>query len=98
MFGASHGSAFIKSRCRFSGQACRTALILRTILAFEVFAVVAALADTNLPVLMGETYAWQFDLQDRKVAAAFAMVILGISIAFTIFFMWALRVPREART
>ncbi len=55
----------------------QTALILRVILAFEVFAVVMALGGTNLPVLMGETYQWQFALQDRGVAAAYAMVILG---------------------
>ena len=50
----------------------QTAIILRVILAFEVFAVVVALAGTNLPVLMGETYHWQFALQDRNVAAAYA--------------------------
>ena len=57
----------------------------------------AALGGTNLPVLMGETYHWQFALQDRNVAAAYAMLILAISIAFTLFFLYALRVPKEAR-
>ncbi|MGI9487827.1 MAG: carbohydrate ABC transporter permease [Geminicoccaceae bacterium] len=98
VFGASPWKRFYKITLPLLRPSLQTALILRTILAFEVFAVVAALAGTNLPVLMGETYTWQFDLQDRKVAAAFAMVILGISIAFTIFFMWALRVPKEAQT
>ncbi len=98
VFGASPWQRFYKITLPLLRPSLQTALILRTILAFEVFAVVAALAGTNLPVLMGETYTWQFDLQDRKVAAAFAMVILGISIAFTIFFMWALRVPKEAQT
>jgi ABC-type Fe3+ transport system permease subunit len=44
--------------------------------------VVVALGGTTLPVLMGETYHWQFALQDRNVAAAYALVILAISIAF----------------
>jgi ABC-type sugar transport system permease subunit len=61
----------------------QTALILRTILAFEVFAVVAALSGTKFPVLMSETYNWQFNLQDSSVAAALAMVILAASIVST---------------
>ena len=71
----------------------QTAIILRVILAFEVFAVVA-LAGTNLPVLMGETYQWEFALQDRGVAAAYAMLILVISIAATFVFLYTLRVPK----
>ncbi|MEM7044072.1 MAG: sugar ABC transporter permease [Pseudomonadota bacterium] len=98
VFGASPWKRFYKVTLPLLRPSLQTALILRTILAFEVFAVVAALAGTNLPVLMGETYNWQFALQDRKVAAAYAMVILGISIAFTVFFLWALRVPKEAQT
>ncbi|MEM8950328.1 MAG: sugar ABC transporter permease [Pseudomonadota bacterium] len=98
VFGASPWKRFFKVTLPLLRPSLQTALILRTILAFEVFAVVAALAGTNLPVLMGETYQWQFALQDRKVAAAYAMVILGISIAFTVFFLWALRVPKEAQT
>ena len=46
---------------------------------------------------MGETYHWQFALQDRGVAAAYAMVILAISIAATLVFLYTLRVPKGAR-
>jgi multiple sugar transport system permease protein len=46
---------------------------------------------------MGETFNWQFALQDRKGAAAYAMIILAISIAFTLFFLWALRDRTEAK-
>ncbi len=46
---------------------------------------------------MSETFVWQFDLQDRNVAAAYAMVILGISIAATLVFLRLLHVPKEAR-
>ena len=35
---------------------------------------------------------------DRGVAAAYAMVILAISIAFTLVILRLLNVPREART
>lgn len=97
VFGASRWQRFIKVTLPLLRPSLQTALILRTILAFEVFAVVVALSGTNFPVLMSETYHWQFDLQDRNVAAAFAMLILAISISFTLFFTKALNVPKEAR-
>lgn len=97
VFGAGPWKRFVKITLPLLKPSLQTALILRTILAFEVFAVVAALAGTNLPVLMGETYEWQFALQDRKVAAAYALVILAISIAFTVFFLKVLKVREEAR-
>ncbi|MEY4694439.1 MAG: hypothetical protein RLZZ95_888, partial [Pseudomonadota bacterium] len=63
---------------------------------FEVFAVVAALSGTKFPVLMSETYNWQFNLQDGPVAAAMAMVILGISIISTLIYLRVLRTPAGA--
>ena len=57
---------------------------------------VAALRGTALPVLMGETFQWQFALQDRSVAAAYALVILAISIGVTLFFLRLLRTPKGA--
>jgi multiple sugar transport system permease protein len=97
VFGASRWQRFTRVTLPLLRPSLQTALILRTILAFEVFAVVMALGGTNFPVLMGETYQWQFALHDRGVAAAYAMVILAISIAFTLVFLRLLRVPREAR-
>lgn len=97
VFGAGAWKRFTKITIPMLRPSLQTALILRVILAFEVFAVVAALGGTNLPMLMGETYEWQFELQDGNVAAAFALVILAISIVFTLFFLWLLRVPKGAR-
>ena len=97
VFGATRWQRFWRVTLPLLRPSLQTAIILRVILAFEVFAVVAALAGTNFPVLMGETYHWQFALQDRNVAAAFAMLILAISIGFTLFFLRVLRVPKEAR-
>lgn len=97
VFGAGPWQRFTKITLPMLRPSLQTALILRTILAFEVFAVVAALAGTNLPNLMGETYNWQFALQDRGVAAALALVILGISIAATLVFLKALAVPKGAQ-
>jgi len=98
VFGAGAWKRFVRITLPLLRPSLQTALILRTILAFEVFGVVAALAGTNLPVLMGETYKWQFEFQDREVASAYALVILGISIAFTLVFLWLLRDRTEERS
>jgi len=97
VFGASRWQRFRRVTLPMLKPSLQTALILRVILAFEVFAVVVALGGTQFPVLMGETYHWQFTMQDRGVAAAFAMVILAISVAFTIVILRLLHVPKEAR-
>jgi multiple sugar transport system permease protein len=97
VFGAGPWKRFVKVTLPLLRPSLQTALILRTILAFEVFAVVAALGGTNFPVLMGETYNYQFTLQDPNVASAYAILILAISIGFTLFFLRVLRVPKGAR-
>lgn len=98
VFGATRWQRFIKVTPPMLKPTLQTALILRVILAFEVFAVVMALGGTQMPVLMSETFNWQFVLQDRGVAAAHAMVILAVSVLFTLVILRALRVPKGART
>ena len=97
VFGASRWRRFVRITLPLLKPSLQTAMILRVIMAFEVFAVVAALGGTTFPVLMGEVYTWQYDLRDANVAAAYALVILSISIAFTLLIMWGLRTPKEAR-
>lgn len=96
VYGANRWQRFTKVTLPLLKPSLQTALILRVILAFEVFAVVATLGGTNVPVLMGEVYNRQFILQDSHTAAAFAMLILLISIISTVFFMWSLRTPKGA--
>lgn len=96
VFGAGPWKRFLKITLPLLRPSLQTALILRTLLAFEVFAVVIALGGTTLPVLMGETFQWQFALQNRSVASAYALVILIISVAATLVYLRALRVPKGA--
>ena len=96
VFGASPWQRFLRITLPLLRPSLQTALILRVVLAFEVFAVVAALGGTLFPVLMGEIYAYQFDLQNGRAAAALALIVLGISIAFTLVILRALRVPKGA--
>ena len=96
VFGAGPWKRFLRVTLPMLRPSLQTALILRTIAAFEVFAVVVALGGTTLPVLMGETFNWQFALQDRNVAAAYGIVILAVSIAATLVFLVTLRTPKGA--
>ncbi|HZO33421.1 MAG TPA: sugar ABC transporter permease [Chloroflexota bacterium] len=73
----------------------QVALIIRTILAFQAFAVVIALAAYNLPVLAGETYRWYGDLRNPNVAAAYALVIMLFSLLNTGIYLRALRTRDE---
>ena len=96
VFGASPWQRFLRVTLPLLRPSLQTALILRVVLAFEVFAVVVALGGTLFPVLMGQTYAYQFDLQNNAAAAALALIILGISIAATLVILRVLRVPKGA--
>lgn len=95
VFGAGRWTRFVRITLPLLKPSLQTALILRTILAFEVFAIVMVLAGNNLPILMGETFQWQFSLQDRGGAAAYALVILAISVALTLVFLVTLAERKE---
>ncbi|MCR9061990.1 MAG: sugar ABC transporter permease [Rhodobacteraceae bacterium] len=96
VFGASPWQRFLRITLPMLRPSLQTALVLRVILAFEIFAVVQALGGTLFPVLMGQTYEYQFDLLNSGAAAAMALIILVISIAFTLVIMHVLRVPKGA--
>lgn len=69
----------------------QVALILRTILALEAFAVAQALTGRNLPLLVGETYQWYYTLQNPNVATAIALVVLALSIVAAIGYLRLMR-------
>jgi len=79
----------------------QVALILRTILAFQVFAVVVAITGGRvLTVLAYETYRW-YDPGDSgfnnpHMAAAYAGFIMLISLAFAVFYLRTVRTQEEA--
>jgi multiple sugar transport system permease protein len=75
----------------------QVALILRTILAFQVFATVVALAGTGTVVLAQEARRWAVVIDNDNVAAAYAGLILLLSIASTLIFLWLLPTREEAQ-
>jgi multiple sugar transport system permease protein len=95
VFGARPWQRFLEVTLPLLKPSLQSALILRTVLAFEVFAVVYALAGRDLPVLVGEAYNWQAQYQNTHVASAYALFILIVSIASTVIYLWALRVRKE---
>jgi multiple sugar transport system permease protein len=60
------------------------ALVLRIILAIQVFATVIALAGSALTTLASQSWVWATAVQDDNMAAAYAVVILVLSIGSTI--------------
>jgi multiple sugar transport system permease protein len=70
----------------------QVALILRTILALETFAVARALSGRDFPLLIGETYEWYYNLRNPHLAAAIALVILAVSLLAAVGYLRLLRV------
>jgi multiple sugar transport system permease protein len=97
IFGASPWTTFRRITLPLLKPSLQSALILRTVLAFEVFAVVYALGGRNFPVIVGEAYVWQNENQNYGVAAAYAVLVMAISLAATIVYLRALRVRPEAQ-
>jgi multiple sugar transport system permease protein len=75
--------------------AIRTALVLRAILAFEVFASVIAITGRGLTVLANEAYRSYAVLREPHEAAAYASLILVLSLASAIVFFVLLPVREE---
>src|SRR5881628_3362013 len=73
----------------------QSALIIRTIFAFQTFAVVLALAGRNLPVIAAEAYNWYANNRNAHLAASYALLLLGLTIVFTFVYLRVLGL-REA--
>ena len=97
VFGATPWQRFTRIMLPLLKPSIQTALILRTVLAFEMFAIVLSLGGRNFPVLVSEAFNWQYNNQDFGVAAAYAVVVMSISLAATMVYIRVLRTPPEQR-
>ena len=95
VFGATPWRRFWKVTLPLLKPSLQVALILRTIAAFGVFAVVEALGGRNLPVLAGEAFFWYSLYRSPAVASAYAVIIMGISMVITIVYLRLLRSRQE---
>lgn len=91
VFGATAWQRFAHVTLPLLRPSLQVALILRTILAFQVFAVVIALAGRQLPVLAEEAYHFYYDIRSPNVAAAYSLLIMLLSLVFTVIYLRALR-------
>lgn len=73
----------------------QSALIIRTVLAFQVFAPVIVLTGRLFPVLASESYFWYTVVRNEHVAAAYAVLMMALSVAVTWAYLAALRTRQE---
>src|SRR5215207_2245155 len=74
----------------------QVALILRTILAFQVFALVIVMSGGDImTVLANETYRQYYDQRNNNLAAAYASFILFLSLITAFFYLRAVRTQEE---
>jgi multiple sugar transport system permease protein len=92
VFGATTWQRFRYVTLPMLRPSLQVALILRTILAFQVFAVVIALAGRQLPVLVEEAFRFYYDIRSPNVAAAYSLLIMLLSLVFTLIYLRVLRV------
>jgi multiple sugar transport system permease protein len=75
--------------------ALQVALLLRIIFAFEVFASVIAITGRAKTTLTGQALRWQGEYFDSHVAAAYALLILALSLVSAALVLRLVRTPRE---
>jgi len=95
LFGASRIRRTIHVVLPLLRPSLQSALIIRTIFAFQTFAVVLALAGRNMPVIAGEAYSWYANNRNAHLAASYAIVLLGLTVIFTVVYLKVLGL-REA--
>ncbi len=95
VFGASFWQKVTRVILPLLRPSLQVALILRIILAFQAFAVIIAIAGQAITVLPAEAYRWYQDYRDPHVAAAYASLILFLSIASTILVLWLVPTREE---
>jgi len=92
VFGASRMRRTLQIVLPLLRPSLQSALIIRTIFAFNAFAVVLTLAGRQLPVLGYEAYDWYYNNRNDNVAAAFATLILVLTVTVTVAYLRLLRV------
>ena len=95
VFGATPWRRFWRVTLPLLKPSLQVALILRTIAAFGVFSVALALGGRNVPILAGEAYYWYNEYRNPAMAAAYAVIIMAVSIVITLVYLRLLRSRQE---
>lgn len=91
VFGATYWQRLRQVTMPLLKPSLQVALILRTIYAFQTFAVAQALTGENFPLLVGETYRWYAFLTNPNVASVWALLIMVVSMATAVVYLRLLR-------
>lgn len=97
VFGSSFWDRLWRVKLPLLKPSIQVALILRTILAFQIFAVVIALTGGATRVLSLEAFTWYRRLQNEHVAAAYASLILVVSLFVAWMYLRTIRTQEEQR-
>lgn len=73
----------------------QSALIMRTILAFQVFGPIVVLAGRLLPVLASESYHWYAAIRNEHIASAYALILMVLSVVVTWSYLLLLKTKEE---
>lgn len=68
-----------------------SALLIRTLFAFQLFGVVWILAGRDIPVLAGETYYWYVFRNNKNVASAYSLIIAVLTFVVGWFYLKTLK-------
>jgi len=72
-----------------------SALLIRTLFAFQLFGVVWLLAGRDITVLTGETYYWYVFMNNKNVASAYALIIAVLTFVVGWFYIRTIRSKYE---
>jgi len=95
VFGFSRLQKFFYITLPLLKTSLQSALLLRTLFAFQIFGVVWLLAGRDIPILAGEAFYQQTELQDYNVAAVYGVIIAIISVIISWFYLTFLKGTKE---
>jgi multiple sugar transport system permease protein len=95
VLGASHWQRLWHVILPLLKPSIQSALIIRTILALQMFAVAVAIGGNLVPVLAGQSYFWYSLYRNYHMASAYSVLLMVLSIIMTGFYLWFLRPKTE---
>ena len=91
VFGFSSWKKFFKITLPLLKPSIVSALLIRTLFAFQIFGVVWLLAGRDITVLAGETYYWYVLRNNRYIASTYALVIAVLTFIVGWFYIGTIR-------
>lgn len=91
VFGFSAWKKFTKITLPLLKPSIVSALLVRTLFAFQIFGVVWLLAGRDITILAGETYYWYVFMNNRNIASTYALIIAILTFIVGWFYIGTIR-------